>query len=107
MFFIGEEILAVDRDRRADAIGNAGQDLERHFLALLADDERHARLDDPALFGGDEFDAVAEKGLVVERYRGDHREGGPGDDVGGVEALINSHSTLPLLRNRCGLRVSK
>ena len=48
-------------------------------------DERHARLGDAGLLGGDRLEPGAEEELVVEAELGDAADGGRGDDVGGVE----------------------
>ena len=86
VFFVGEEILAVDGDGRAEPVGGVDQHFLRRLGFLCADDDRPARLDDAGLLGGDQLDPVAEKRLVVDRDRHDQRHGRIVDDVGGVEA---------------------
>ena len=52
----------------------------------MTDDHRAAALHDPSLFGGNQFDAIAKIGLVIERDRHDDRNGRVLDDIGGIEA---------------------
>ena len=63
----GEEILPVHDDRAAEPLGRFDKNALRSLRFLRADDHRNAALDDSGLLGGDQFDAVAEIGLVVER----------------------------------------
>ena len=83
--FESEEVLAIEFDGRPVPVGDRRDHIDRNPLALLADDERHAGLDDPRLFRGDEFDPIAEEGLVVERHRRDDRNGRAFQDIGRVE----------------------
>ena len=75
VLLIGEEILAVDLERAAEPLGGLDQHGLRGLGLLRADHDRAAGLDDAGLFGGDQLDAVAEIGLVVERNRHDQRNG--------------------------------
>ena len=90
VFLEGEEILAVDLQRTAKPFGGLDQDLERRLVFLRADDDGAAALHDPGLLCGDQFDPIAEIGLVIHRYGHDHRYCRFPDDVGGVEAAAEA-----------------
>jgi hypothetical protein len=75
----------------SEALGGFDQHCLGGFGLLRADDHRAAGLDDARFLGGDEFDAVAEIGLVVERHRHDQRDSRVGDDVGRIETAAQPH----------------
>ena len=82
---VGGEILPVDRARAGKPVSRLDKHVQRPFVFLLADHDRAAALHDAGLFSRDQFDAIAEIGLVVERNRHDHRDRRLLDDIGGIE----------------------
>ena len=84
------EILAVDGQRAVQPLGGRHQHVARGVFLLMADHHRAAALHDAGLFGGDQFDAVAEIGLMVERDRHDDGDGRRLDDIGRIEAAAEA-----------------
>src|SRR6266851_6075721 len=72
-------------ERCANGSG-AGLDDGGGIIGLRADHRRRAGLQDAGLLAGDRRDGVAEKGLVVERDRGDRGDCRPGQYIGRVES---------------------
>ena len=85
VFLIGEIVLAIDDQRRFQALGGVGDDVAHGIVFLRAENDRDPRLDDASLLGRYQLDAIAEIGFVVERDRHDQRHDRPRDDVGRVE----------------------
>src|SRR5271154_2561986 len=78
-------VLAGDLERCGEPCRLALDDGER-LARLAGDDRRHAALEDAGLLGGDLFDRVAEKLVVIEREPRDHARQRTLDHIGSVEA---------------------
>ncbi|MPL60817.1 hypothetical protein SDC9_06379 [bioreactor metagenome] len=80
----GMPVLAMHEERRADP-GGAGLDHLERRLFLRADDAGHAALQDPGLLAGDLGQGFAQKGLMVDRDRGDDGQRRPRDHIRRIE----------------------
>ena len=72
--------------RATQALGGVDQHIAGRIEFLKTDNGRAATLDDTRLFRGNQFHPVAEKRLMIERDRHDHRNGGTINDIRRIEA---------------------
>jgi hypothetical protein len=90
MFLAGDKILAEFEHRHAHAV-RARQDHITRNLQLRSHHQRRAFLDDARFFARDRGEIVAQKFLVIQTHRLDHRHGGVQHHIGGVIGAAQSH----------------